>query len=172
MITPSLSVLALLCFGPMLVEAGLSTSHERVLRRQGAVEPRDDVFGVMQFAYPLAFVIMLIEAYWRDAAIDALFLAGAALFAAAKALKYWAIATLGPRWTFRVLVPKQSVHVTSGPYVFMRHPNYLGVMGELLGVMLMARAWIAGPIATIGFGLLLLARIRVEERALGLESRR
>ena len=54
----------------------------------------------------------------------------------------------------------------------MRHPNYVAVVGELLGGMLMAHAWIAGPVATITFGALMLARIRVEERALGLESRR
>ena len=56
----------------------------------------------------------------------------------------------------------------SGPYRFVRHPNYLAVAGELVGVALMAGAIVTGPIAVLGFTALMLARIRVEERALGL----
>jgi methyltransferase len=85
-----------------------------------------------------------------------------------KGLKYWAIATLGERWSFRVLVPPHSALVTSGPYRFMRHPNYLAVMGELAGMALLANAPVSGVAALLVFGGLLRARIRVEERALNL----
>jgi len=84
----------------------------------------------------------------------------------AKIIKYWAIATLGPRWTFRVLVPPGSSLIHEGPYRLMRHPNYLGVIGELVGMSLMARAVFSGPLAIVGFGAIIAARIRVEERAL------
>ena len=165
-------IVAVVAFLPMIAEAILSTRHERALLAQGAVEPKDDVIGVMRVAYPGGFVAMVVEAWLRRPLIDDVFMWGAAIFVAGKVLKYWAIGTLGDRWTFRVLVPRQSVRITTGPYAVMRHPNYVGVLGELLGGMLMAHAWIAGPLATIGFSLLLLARIRVEERALALESRR
>lgn len=165
-------VVLCLFFLPMIGEAILSSRHERVLRAQGAVEPNDDVIGWMQFAYPGGFLGMVVEAGLRDAPLDAIFVWGAAIFAAGKAIKYWAIATLGSRWTFRVLVPRHLVLITTGPYAFMRHPNYLGLVGELVGGTVMAHAWIAGPIATIVFGVLIVARIRVEERAMGLESRR
>jgi len=156
----------------MILEAIVSSRHERLLIAQGAVEPHDDVIAIMRLAYPGGFAAMVAEAWLRRPALDDVFLWGMGVFAVAKALKYWAIATLGPRWTFRVLVPRQSVLITTGPYALMRHPNYVAVLGELLGGMLMAHAWIAGPAATITFGALMLARIRVEERALGLESRR
>jgi isoprenylcysteine carboxyl methyltransferase (ICMT) family protein YpbQ len=48
----------------------------------------------------------------------------------------------------------------------MRHPNYLGVMGELLGTALMAQAPVTGLLALMGFGALILARIKIEEGAL------
>jgi isoprenylcysteine carboxyl methyltransferase (ICMT) family protein YpbQ len=51
----------------------------------------------------------------------------------------------------------------------MRHPNYVAVIGELAGAAAMMRAIVAGPIATVGFGALMLARIRIEERALGFD---
>jgi methyltransferase len=55
----------------------------------------------------------------------------------------------------------------SGPYRFLRHPNYVAVLGELAGTALMAQAPVTGPLALIFFATLMLLRIRVEERALG-----
>ena len=98
------------------------------------------------------------------------FVAGAVVFALAKGLKYWAIATLGDRWTFRVLVPPQSTRITSGPYRLLRHPNYAAVAGELVGVALMAGAPFTGIAAVAGFGVLMILRIRVEERELSQRS--
>ena len=55
--------------------------------------------------------------------------------------------------------------------MYLRHPNYVAVAGEIAGVALMAQAWITGPVAMlIVFALLMRARIRVEERALGLRQ--
>ena len=85
----------------------------------------------------------------------------------AKGLKWWAILTLGPSWTFRVITVSNDRLVRSGPYRLFRHPNYVGVFGELAGVTLMSGALILGPLATLGFGLLMLKRITIEERALG-----
>jgi methyltransferase len=65
-----------------------------------------------------------------------------------------------------VLVPPGSSRIVRGPYTRLRHPNYLAVAGELVGFALLAGAPITGTLATIGFGALMLRRIRVEERAL------
>ena len=123
---------------------------------------------MMQLAYPLCFLAMIAEAWLAPPSVRRSALAGGLVFLAAKALKYWAIGTLGPRWTFRVLVPPGSQRVVAGPYAFLRHPNYVAVAGELIGVALMAQAAVTGPVALLLFGTLMLLRIRVEERALGL----
>lgn len=161
-----------LAFLPMALEARLAARHDRALRSAGATDPNDDVFPWMQLAYPAAFLAMACEAWGRRAHPNAAFMAGAVVFALAKAIKYWAIATLGDRWTFRVLVPPASSRITSGPYRFMRHPNYLGVLGEIAGMALMAQAPIAGTLSIVIFGILILARIRVEERALATTGKR
>lgn len=148
----------------MLVETWLSTRHERVLRAMGAVEPPADVYRWMQVFYPGAFLVMLAS---NAAALNRWAAAGLAVFAAAKLLKYWAMASLGVRWTFRVLVPPGSSPVTTGPYRLLRHPNYVAVMGELVGVAMMARTPMVGAVMILLFGALVLLRIRVEERALG-----
>ena len=158
--------LLLLAGVPMVLEARVASRNDRGLRAAGALEPPGDVYRLMQFAYPACFVAMAGEAWWRGSEPAAVSLAGAGLFAAGKVLKYWAIATLGPRWTFRVLVPPRSSRIVSGPYRFMAHPNYLGVVAELAGMGLMAQAPATAAASLMIFGSLLLARIRVENRAL------
>jgi len=151
----------------MAGEALLSRFNESALRRQGAVEPPGDVYRAMQWAYPAAFALMALEGALGPAAPPRVLLAGLAVFGLAKALKLWAITSLGERWSFRVLVLPDRPLITSGPYRWLRHPNYVAVVGELVGVALTVRAPVTGLLAVAGFGALILRRIRVEDRALG-----
>lgn len=152
----------------MLVELQLSWHNEKALRAKGAVEPPDDVFGLMRLAYPAAFVAMGVEGALGGPLSRTVVLAGLLLFGWAKALKLWAMAHLGVRWTFRVLVLPDAPLVTTGPYRLLRHPNYVAVIGELVAIAIALQAPITGAIGTAGFGWLIWRRIRVEERALGL----
>ena len=114
---------------------------------------------------------MTVESWFTDRAFTAAASPGAVIFASGKAIKYWAVHALGPRWTFRVLVPPYSSRTIRGPYRFLRHPNYAGVVGELAGFALIAGAAYAGGVSILVFGSLILVRIRVEERALGADLR-
>lgn len=164
MILPGIS--AALVFAAMIAEAIVAARHDRGLRLAGAVEPRGDVYRIMQIAYPACFLAILAEGAWRGVPPDRWVLAGAALFATAKGLKYWAIAALGSRWTFRVLVPPGSVRIERGPYRWMAHPNYVAVAGELIGAAVAMHAVLTGPIAVAGFCILMVRRVVVEEKAL------
>ena len=160
--------IAFVCvFAPMLLEARLSVAHERALRLAGAREPHDDVYPLMQMAYPASFIAMMAEGFARGVHLDALVIAGAVVFLAAKALKYWAISTLRSRWTFRVLVPPGSSRITAGPYRWLRHPNYIAVAFELAGVAIAMHAWYTCIPAVAGFVFLMVRRIAIEEQALG-----
>ena len=107
---------------------------------------------------------MLLEGAIKGTPGPATFAAGAAIWLGAKALKWWAIVTLGRSWTFRVIVVPRMPLVAIGPYRWLRHPNYLGVVGELVGVALMTAAIVTGPPATVLFLGLLARRITVETR--------
>jgi methyltransferase len=157
---------ALLVFVPMLVEALRSARNERAQRERGGIEPAGDVYELMRVVYPASFAIMMLEGAWRGARPVTLIVVGAAVFAIAKLLKWWAILTLGPAWTFRVIVVPGARIVDTGPYRFLRHPNYVGVVGEFVGVALMTGALVTGPLATVVFIALLLRRTIVEERSL------
>jgi methyltransferase len=163
----SLAVVVLSMLGEWLV----SRRHERQLLAFGAIEPEDPVYGTMRWAYPGVFVAMALEAFLADRPPGAATLAGVAVFLAAKALKVWAIATLGVRWTYRVLVLPGAPLVHTGPYRFMRHPNYVAVIGELAGMALLTSAWFSGPLATAFFASLLYRRVQAEDRAHGMSAR-
>ena len=54
-----------------------------------------------------------------------------AIFIVLQAARVWVVATLGDRWTTRILVLPQVPLVRSGPYRFLRHPNYVVVTAEI-----------------------------------------
>jgi methyltransferase len=167
-----LSIVTLIAIVTMMLgELWLSRSNEEWMVAHGATTPPDPVYATMRSAYPLTFVVMAVEGAILDRPIGKAAIAGAALLVVAKALKFWAIASLGPRWTFRVLVLPGAPLVVGGPYRFIRHPNYVAVVGELLAMALLTGARITGPLSLLGFGWLLVRRIAAEERALGLSTR-
>ena len=150
----------------LLLETWRSRRHERALRAAGAIEPADDVYAWIRLLYPGLFVAMTAEGALAAPACTTLVAIGIGVFLAAKLLKWWAILSLGRLWSFYVLVLPGVPLVASGPYRWLRHPNYLAVMGEIAGVALMMRAPFTGTIAALLFAVLLVARIRVEERML------
>ena len=152
----------------MLGEDRRSRRHERALRARGGTEAPGDVYRLMQVAYPVCFVALTIEGIVSGIAAQRWWTAGAAVFLVAKGFKYWAIASLGDRWTFRVLVPPDGTCVSDGPYRWMRHPNYVAVLGEIAGMAVMMQAPVSGTVAFVWFAALLRRRIAVENRALGL----
>jgi len=85
----------------------------------------------------------------------------------AQALRWWAISALGPRWNVRVIVVPGAAPVRSGPYRILRHPNYVAVVAEMLFIPLAHGAWISAVVFSALNVLLLRARIRTEEQALG-----
>jgi methyltransferase len=163
-VTPWITLLVVAIF--MAVEARRASRHERQQRARGGLEPAGDVYAIMRVAYPSAFLLMVAEGAWRGAPLSAWTAAGAIVFAAAKALKWWAIAALGQRWTFRVIVVPGMPLVTSGPYRYLSHPNYVAVVGELAGAAMLTAARVTGPFVVVAFGALVLVRVTVERRAL------
>jgi methyltransferase len=90
-----------------------------------------------------------------------------AFFCALQLARVWVIATLGRRWTTRLVTLPGAPLVTAGPYRWLNHPNYLIVAGELA---ILPLAFAAVAIA-VGFSacnaLLIIRRIRLEDAVLG-----
>ena len=85
-----------------------------------------------------------------------------------QALRWWCIATLGPRWNTRVIVVPDLPLVARGPYRYrwLRHPNYVAVVVEGFALPLVHSAWLTALVFTVANAALLTVRIRTENRSL------
>jgi methyltransferase len=94
------------------------------------------------------------------------------LVLASQGLRWWCIATLGPRWNTRVIVVPGLPLVHRGPYRWLSHPNYVAVVVEGLALPLVHTAWVTALGFTVLNAVLLLGfRIPAEERALAAAGR-
>ncbi|WP_117210234.1 isoprenylcysteine carboxyl methyltransferase family protein [Allorhizocola rhizosphaerae] len=89
-----------------------------------------------------------------------------ALVLASQALRWWCVATLGKRWNTLVIVVPGLPLVRSGPYRWLRHPNYVAVVVEGIALPLVHSAWITAVAFTVLNAIVLTIRIRVENAAL------
>ncbi|MFE9172967.1 isoprenylcysteine carboxyl methyltransferase family protein [Streptomyces kebangsaanensis] len=89
-----------------------------------------------------------------------------ALVALAQALRWWCVTTLGPYWNTRVIVVPGARLVGTGPYRFLRHPNYVAVVVEIAALPLVHSAWLSAAAFTVANAFLLAVRVRCENTAL------
>ena len=90
-----------------------------------------------------------------------------AMYVLLQAARIWVLATLGPRWTTRIIVLPGEDLVKEGPYRFLNHPNYWVVIGEIAVLPLVfALPWVALAF-TVLTAAALAVRLREENRALG-----
>jgi protein-S-isoprenylcysteine O-methyltransferase Ste14 len=121
---------------------------------------------------PLAIVAL---APWGDrrgvgvlAQHDVVRWAGVALYVLALGGMEWAEASLGRQFSVQVMVQEGHRLVTGGPYRYLRHPRYLGILGFAAGYALVFRSWLGLALA-VPLLVVLLWRIHDEEALMGRE---
>ena len=163
------SALMVLVAFERLVELGLSRRNVARTIAAGGVEHGASHYPLMVTLHCLFLAACLLEVWLLDRRFSpALGVPMLILSVLAMGLRYWAIASLGSRWTTRVVVVPGRRPVTSGPYCALRHPNYLAVAVEMLALPLVHSAWLTASVFTVLNAALLRTRIRVEEAALSM----
>jgi methyltransferase len=149
-----------------VIELTLSARHVRRLLARGAREHGRGHFPAlvaMHTAFPLALAAEVLALGARPGRLAWVWVA---LFVTAQLLRMASMRALGERWTTRVIVLEGAPLVRQGVYRWLRHPNYLAVVIELLSAPLMLGAWRTAVVFTIANAFALRVRIRCEERAL------
>lgn len=150
-------------------EVAIDRRNARELARRGARwHGRDDGFALILLAQGILFAGTFVEgsfAAW--AGPKPWTWPCVALLLLAQVVRYWCIATLGWRWSVRVVTLPGTPRVASGPYRYLPHPNYAVVMAEAVLLPLAFGAYatllVAAPLQLFA----LVRRVRIEDAALG-----
>jgi methyltransferase len=148
-----------------LGELVLSRRNTQRLLSEGAHEVAPGHYPLIVAVHAAWLVGLWLLVVWRvpDASISWPWFG---VFLILQALRVWVIATLGPRWTTRIIVLPGAPLVTGGPYRLVAHPNYLIVAGEILVLPLVFGQLWYGIVFSVLNAMVLWIRIRAEEAAL------
>jgi methyltransferase len=165
-VTLYLLLLALVALA-RLAEMQISRRHQRELARRGIVKRADRGFRwmVALHAGVLAGAAVEVVALHRPFH-PRLGAAMALLFILATALRWWVIRVMGAHWNVEVMISGPLGVVSSGPFRWVRHPNYLAVFVEMAALPLMHSAWITALAAIAGNACILRHRLHIEEPVL------
>jgi len=151
-----------------LIEMTISRRHQRALAARGASRSAERLFPAMVALHTAVILggpieVLALGRPWRPA----LGWSAVAVVLAAQALRWWVIRTLGAQWNVQIVAstPSHGV-VTSGPYRWIRHPNYVAVFVELAALPLVHGAWLTASLGALAHVGILAGRIRAEERVL------
>lgn len=132
-----------------LAELGISKAHLRRLSASGVEPVREKHFGAMAFLHGGMLVGAGAEVlFLHRKFIPALGFPMLAVFLLANLVRIWVVATMRDHWTARVMNSVNIGVVATGPYRWVRHPNYTAVFFEVIALPLIYTAWITALAAT------------------------
>ena len=145
----------------------VSARNTKALIRAGASERAPDQYPLMIALHATWLVSLWLLAWSREVGLWWI-----PLLALLQVGRFWTMRTLGTRWTTRIIIPRDAAPLVSGPYRFVRHPNYLIVAVELPCISLaLGLAWHAALFGALNLAMLSW-RIREEDRGLYSSFRR
>jgi methyltransferase len=149
------------------VELRISKRNQQQLAARGAKKAADPRFPAMVAVHTCVLAGAAAEVvFLRRPLFPILASVMGALFLGANAVRWWVIHTLGAHWNVQVMDSARLGVVTSGPYRWVRHPNYSAVFVEMLSLPLIHTAWITALVGTLAHAWVLRGRIAAEEKVL------
>lgn len=150
-----------------LVELRISRQHQERMLSLGAVRVPEQHFKWMVVVHTGVLVGAALEVvFLRRPFLPLLGATMLLLFLASNLMRFWVVRTLGNLWNVQVMDSTRIGVVTTGPFRFVRHPNYTGVILEMISLPLIHTAWITALATSVGYSIALSLRIRAEEKVL------
>jgi methyltransferase len=150
-----------------IFELRVSRRHQREMIARGAARVAEPGFR---------WVVVVHTGVLIGAAVEAVFLhrpfipwlaaVAFAIFLASNAVRLWVIRTLGLQWSVQVMDSTPLGIITSGPFRYVRHPNYAAVFLEMLSLPLIHTAWITSIAGAVAYAVVGSQRVATEERVL------
>ena len=150
-----------------LVELRVSRQNQERMLAGGAVRVLEPHFKWIVAVHTSVLVGAALEVVVLKRPLVPLFAASMfVLFIASNLVRFWVVVSLGELWSVQVMDSTRMGVVTTGPFRFVRHPNYTGVILEMISLPLIHTAWITAGVTSLGYSIALSRRIRAEESVL------
>ncbi|QZT32612.1 isoprenylcysteine carboxyl methyltransferase family protein [Caldalkalibacillus thermarum TA2.A1] len=149
-----------------LLELGIAARNGKWMKAQGAYEVGREHYKYIVLGHVGFFLSLILEVQLWHKGLPPWWAWLFAVFVLAQVLRVWCISSLGKFWNTRIFVLPGVKVVTSGPYRFVRHPNYAVVIVEFVTLPLMFEAYFTAGLFTLLKIMLLAVRIPLEEKAL------
>lgn len=150
-----------------IFELRISKKHQREITARGGAKAKDPVFPCMAMFHTLVLIGAAAEVvFLHRPFIPTLAFPMLALFIFANIVRWWVIRTLGEHWNVQVMDSTKLGVITSGPFRYVRHPNYAAVFVEMIALPLIHTAWITALAGAAVHVVVLIFRLSAEERVL------
>ncbi|WCK52440.1 isoprenylcysteine carboxylmethyltransferase family protein [Aneurinibacillus sp. Ricciae_BoGa-3] len=149
-----------------LTELWIAKRNRKWVLARGGIEIAAHHYPLIVSMHTAFLISLLAEVMLHGYPVSPWWAALLILMLAVQVLRYWAIASLGPYWNTRIFIIPGAKIVQKGPYLYMRHPNYLAVILEIALVPLLFEAYVTFFIFSVLNALMLRHRIKVEEEGL------
>lgn len=140
--------------------------NEQWMKARGAFEVGKNHYKFIVLMHSLFFLSLIIEVILFEKGISAYFSFFLVLFILTQIARVWTIRSLGKYWNTKIIILPNKIAVSKGPYNYVRHPNYVIVVVEILVIPLLFNAFFTALVFSILNMIALTIRISAEERAL------
>ncbi|WP_277586188.1 isoprenylcysteine carboxyl methyltransferase family protein [Psychrobacillus antarcticus] len=149
-----------------LIEVAIAKRNEKRMLARGAYEVGASHYPYMVTMHVCFFISLIVEVLVFNRAISPLLPIFLLLFIFVQLLRIWCLTSLGSFWNTKIIILPDANVVRSGPYTFMRHPNYVVVCLEIVLLPFMFQAYFTAISFTLLNLAMLSVRIPTEEKAL------
>lgn len=150
-----------------IFELRVSHRHQQQMIARGATKVKEPRFRWIVLLHTTVLVGAALEVVLLHRPFIPAFAAVMlSLFLAGNAVRLWVVRTMGQHWNVQVMNSTNLGVVTSGPFRFVRHPNYAAVFVEMFSLPLIHTAWITALLGCVGFAVTISQRLAVEEGVL------
>jgi len=150
-----------------LAELVISRRNQRKLEKQGVRKIHEPLFRFLVLLHGSILVCAGLEVlFLRRPLIPALAISMGIVFLLSNALRWWVIWSMAGHWNVEIMDSGCVGVVSSGPYRWVRHPNYTGVILEVFSLPMIHTAWITAILGTLGYMEILRHRLKLENGAL------
>jgi methyltransferase len=149
-----------------LTEVLVARRNEKWMLQQGAVVYGASHYPYMILLHTLFFVSLLVEYWYRQPMHYSSTLI--IIYILLLFIKLWVVSSLGKYWNTKIIRIPNTKLVNKGPYRYIKHPNYIIVVAEIVLIPLCFHLYFTAICFSILNAIMLYVRIRVENKTLDL----